>query len=916
MNKIYSFQRSQFKTVVRFCMIFLLCCNIHSYGQDVTIPANNGNAWNVSSASDILSKDGGNSINRPTPKVSKSPIGGTEKGKGANYTTFATPLTHKEDEVTKANKGYENDPELGMLFSNAPCKDCYEDISMRTEKAKTFFKIGSLGKEKRGFVVQSGTLPMHYRDEQGRWRTIQDRLTPTNKIGLYAMDNHLVNVAINTVEGFTSLTKDNNVVNHNRNLELIYIKPDGSEMSLGIADYSHYTVGDDGMYITNAWPGIDIEISVNRKGEETSFILNHSMPAYAAGKLVVRDHVALNNGLSIDVPAKKDYSGEIKIFNKDKEEIFNVTPVTAFSKNDTSFHPDDLKYQIAADNTIDIDIPGYFLNKPSSVYPIIVDPTWTATTPGVPGVTDYYYFGDGCITTVNVPIPAGGSISALGFTYTYYARTAGNLAFQLDAGTCVSPAASTGYLYYYYCGTNGNCAVSTAADVDFPSTCFSTFCSAGNLPVSIDVTDFWYTSTYYCASTPRYYSVTQFTANITGTILTIPATISGNTTVCVGSSTSLSDANTGGTWSTTAGSGSVTVGTDGTVTGVTVGTATVIYSLNGCTASVVVTITTAPGTINANTPVCAGNNITLTDGTSGGTWSTTAGSGSVTVVGSTGVVTGGTAGTATVSYSLGGTCYTSVIVTVTAAPGAIGGNAPVCIGLNITLTDGTSGGTWSTTNGSGSVSVVGSTGVVTGSTAGTATVTYSLGGSCYQTVTVTVNGSPGVINGVTTVCNGSNTTLTDGTAGGTWSASNGSGSVSVVGSTGVVTGTSAGTATVTYSMGASCYSTVTVTVNTSPVAGAITGTLSVCSGLTTTLGNATASGGTGTWSSGNTAVGTVGSTTGVVYGVSAGTTIITFTETSVSCGTATTTATVSVNATPVAGAITGTLSVCSGLTTT
>src|SRR5581483_10878107 len=138
-------------------------------------------------------------------------------------------------------------------------------------------------------------------------------------------------------------------------------------------------------------------------------------------------------------------------------------------------------------------------------------------------------------------------------------------------------------------------------------------------------------------------------------------------------------------------------------------------------------------------------------------------------VSTTGVVTGINAGTTTISYTAGG-CSATSVVTVYAMPTAISGTATMCQGASTTLTDAVAGGTWSATAGTGSVGVAG--GIVTGTSAGTATVTYSGGGICYVTRTVTVNASPTAILGTANVCAGLTTTLSDGVAGGTWSSSN------------------------------------------------------------------------------------------------------------------------------------------------
>src|ERR1700741_1603442 len=98
------------------------------------------------------------------------------------------------------------------------------------------------------------------------------------------------------------------------------------------------------------------------------------------------------------------------------------------------------------------------------------------------------------------------------------------------------------------------------------------------------------------------------------------------------------------------------------------------------------------------------------------------------------------------------------------------GNTTVCEGAVTTLTDITPGGTWSSSN--GRVATVGSgTGIVTGVLAGTTIITYTLPTGCTADTPVTVLPIPSAITGPTSVCVGSIISLTDPTAGGTWSSS-------------------------------------------------------------------------------------------------------------------------------------------------
>ena len=396
---------------------------------------------------------------------------------------------------------------------------------------------------------------------------------------------------------------------------------------------------------------------------------------------------------------------------------------------------------------------------------------------------------------------------------------------------------------------------------------------------------------YYCIATD------VVTVNATAT------PINGSLSLCLGGTTLLTDAISGGTWSSS-NTAVAPINSSGLVTGSSVGTATIKYGLatvGTCSATATVTVNPLPTSILGTLTVCAGGTTTLSDATTGGAWSSNNTS-VATVVSGTGVVTGVAAGTAMISYTLPTGCYKTAIVTVNASPTAILGTLTVCVGLTTSLSDATSGGTWSSSS-TGVATIDVSSGLVTGISAGTSVITYALGDGCIATAIVTVNANPTVILGTLTVCAGLTTSLSDAVSGGAWSSS----TISVAtidASSGLVTGVSAGTSVITYTLGTGCIATAIVTVNASPTA--ILGTLTVCAGLTTSLSDATSG---GTWSSSNTDVATIDVSSGLVTGVSAGTSIITY-----ALGTGCiATAIVTVNPNPTA--ILGTLTVCAGLTT-
>ena len=253
--------------------------------------------------------------------------------------------------------------------------------------------------------------------------------------------------------------------------------------------------------------------------------------------------------------------------------------------------------------------------------------------------------------------------------------------------------------------------------------------------------------------------------------------------------------------------------------------------------------------------------------------------------------------------------YTSLSVA------AITGSSTVCAGAAITLADATGGGVWSSAN--PAIATVDASGNVTGVAGGSTTIIYTITNACGSanaTAGITVNTSPVLpaITGPTSVCVGATISLADATAGGSWSSS--ATAIATIDASGNVRGVAGGSATITYTLTTACGSAArlySITVTTIPSAGTIAGATGVCPGATITLTNGVSG---GTWSSSAASMATI-SSTGVVLGIAAGSTVISYAVTGV-CGTGYSTHALTINSLPVVGPVTGAAILCEGATTT
>lgn len=464
--------------------------------------------------------------------------------------------------------------------------------------------------------------------------------------------------------------------------------------------------------------------------------------------------------------------------------------------------------------------------------------------------------GTGTSICPGASVPIGGSPTASGGTpgYTYAWSPSGSLSAPNVANPTATPGSTTTYTVVV---TDANTCTATSqvtVNVFTPpaasiSPSSSSICpgDAVTLTASGGGTYLWNTGSTNAVITDSPTTNTTYTVTVTDgngctnstttsiTVTPAPtASISGATTVCSGSSITLT-ASGGGTYLWNTGSTNASI-TDNPTTNTSY---TVTVSNGSCSSTATTSVSVAgipSAAIAGSTNICLGDVATLT-ASGGGTylWNTGA---TTSVI--TDNPTSATSYTVVVTNASG--CTDSATFTVNVLPppvASVSGNNTICSGQSTVLS--ASGGgnySWNTSATTSSITV-----------SPTTNTTYSVivsAGSCSDTtsIAVTVNPSPAAnISGSTTICLGQTTTLTA-TGGGTYSWNTGATSASITASP-----TSAASYTVIVSNGL-CDDTAVanVSVNTIPTASVAAGTSTICSGASATL---TASGGANySWSPG------------------------------------------------------------------
>ena len=409
-----------------------------------------------------------------------------------------------------------------------------------------------------------------------------------------------------------------------------------------------------------------------------------------------------------------------------------------------------------------------------------------------------------------------------------------------------------------------------------------------------DTVTIYYTQSDYCGSVSASFAMTVHPLPDTGFL-------SGSSSLCMGSTTTLIPAVSGGSW-LMADTSVAIISDSGVVTALTEGTSPVTYTVSNRCGSISsffnISVDNTPDSeVIEGSLACLGDTATFRNVSEHGLWSSN-NPFVISIDDTTGFAHAEGTGTAIITYVEDNSCGISrstKMLTVYPIPGTgtIFGSGFACIGATATLGDTTEStpGLWNSSD--TAIATISPLGVVSATDTGSIIISYSFTNVCgtsVSTFSLEVQTVPYIspILGPDSVCPMAMATYSDSNTSGSWSVSDRS--IAAINASGGLTGYSAGIVTISYTVNNNCYAslaTKVITINPNPAPGRISGTTTLCIDDSVEVLRGGTSTGPGIWSISDSSIAIVG-TTGAITPLASGTATVTYAVTTL-CGTASTT---------------------------
>ncbi len=410
-----------------------------------------------------------------------------------NFSVFTKREVTISPELLEMSKDWQSHPDFGILpYQNPPEIYCVELIDRRDRYSRYFVESGSGGTH---FFRQQAYSPINYKDSDGRWREINYRLSPDKKSeGIFTAAQQPTPFVLNLIDRYSSVQFNGDVLKFNHSLKLVHVDENGNQNSLGIPDWSNYSAGDDGLRIFNFYPGIDLVFTFSTGAMETSFILKQNLNL-SGGFLILMQDFDIPEGMSF-YPTSDRVGGvheDLHIGGVDKVPVFTIEKCYAY---DNAIIPQrqDLHVKVEKGNRLAVFTAVEWLNDPSTVYPVVIDPVVTTQNSIAAGAITGTQFSPVCWTNscdffLTVPTPANTTITNIYASFEYFATGAcfaQDGGFSIDFASCTYPTAAPGVITCPFAVSNFNCGILNATTLpDFTSCLPAPQCASQNLDFTL-----------------------------------------------------------------------------------------------------------------------------------------------------------------------------------------------------------------------------------------------------------------------------------------------------------------------------------------------------------------------------------------------------------------------------------------------
>lgn len=313
---------------------------------------------------------------------------------------FISQRTYSADAGKKYNSPvFYNHPDFGKLTFDAPFgKNVVEDLSKRTDDSRYYVDLD----KPTFFYIQksSGAINLY---QNGTWRAIDPTLHPVSA-QVYESGIQHWPTKLDLANKLTSFRLNESEFKFNH-YALKVIHNDNSQ-TMHQANWSQARVGNEGAYITDIFPGIDMKIIFSEGKIKSDFIIRENLHVK---RLIFKDQLEVPAHLNGFVYTDEFISHGPVIF----EDIHTGEAVIKFNSArcyDASANKQSwLNPYTLQGNALEILCDSAQLNDPSKVYPITIDPLVTVVGPvnSAANIIGSRPTPASCTNTINVTFPGG-----------------------------------------------------------------------------------------------------------------------------------------------------------------------------------------------------------------------------------------------------------------------------------------------------------------------------------------------------------------------------------------------------------------------------------------------------------------------------------------------------------------------------